>query len=632
MYCTDTNHMYDRCQESSSLFLIILVQFTVTSTCHVILPVMHETSHNEISCFHIPSADPEKPPKKDSFELLQDFCMPTRIKKIWESRDRNFIFLLGEYPSQIKCLDVHQMSMKYSRFFRDEAIDGISLSDDYRKFAVLMRHRNLIEFHDQNGVHTTIRTKAQPNALFLNPLNDQILLPSFDTNAIERLCLKEGTKLPPYDITSKAGSAKSVGAQAICTLTEHNLDLVGCEDGVIRCFLGSESEGTQAVAPLSCATLPDGLRAPITAITADPHNGFQFVVGTAAGNILLYDMRKSVPLLVKNHCNELPIKKIAFHLMDSFSRSLSGAGAGHLICSMDSRSMHIWDDAQGETLTVVEPFTAPSGRESKSVFDYTYRASTPPSIHDFAFIAGDAQGTKHSGLIMLGMEQSAGYGLFVPHLGPAPRWCGYLDRLAAEKQDKPAADEVSPVQQEFVFISQDEFAELGLSPDKAGVDVIRPIMNGYLIDHTHLRFLRNALEASKPYQKATKGSKLVKKLKKQDPITPVEPIRRKKKVKKDAAIDSRFASRMESELYAVEGTEKHAKAAADAKRNVAYDSMFASVDGLDSESGPRTMRLQQNANFYAADADIAQSYELGQLKASRPLKEVAAELKKRKGK
>ena len=623
-----TPHFFTVFVETKSL-TIHLFSHSVFNHINELLTVMHKTAHNDISCFHVPSADPDKPPREDGIELLQDFCMPTRIHKLWESRDRNYIFLLGDDPSQIKCLDVHQMSMKYSRFFRDEAIDGLSLSDDFRKFAVLMRHRNQIEFHDQNGVYTTFRAPSQPNSMFFNETSGQLLLPSFDANAVGRLSLQTGAMLQPYDISATHGHSSAVGARAACTLSAHNLDLIGCEDGGIRCFDTRSTDNAATHGAASSVSLPGDFHAAVTSLSEDPYNSFHFVAGTAEGVVLIYDMRKRQPVLVKNHCNDLPIKKISFYKMDSFSRSLGASHGGHMLCSMDARSVHFWDDALGETVTVAEPFTAPTGRKaSKNVFDYAYRASTPPSIHDFTIISGDANGAKHSGLMMLGMEQGAGYGLFVPHFGPAPQWCGYLDRLAMEKAERAEEAADARIQQDFVFISQAEFKELGISEEDADVDVIRPMLNGYLIDHKHLRFLRDALEARKPYQRATKGAKLTKKLKKQDPITPVEPIKRKKKAKKEAEVDDRFAGRMQSAPeFAVEA---ETKATADKNRSTAYDAMFASVRGLDESKGPRTMRLQKHADFYARDADIAQSYEMQHLQKSQSLGKVAEHVKKRK--
>jgi len=55
-------------------------------------------------------------------------------------------------------------------------------------------------------------------------------------------------------------------------------------------------------------------------------------VGTSTGQILLYDIRSSKPLLVKDHFFSLPILDIEFHKSEN------------LVLSMDSKIVKIWDE------------------------------------------------------------------------------------------------------------------------------------------------------------------------------------------------------------------------------------------------------------------------------------------------
>jgi len=50
--------------------------------------------------------------------------------------------------------------------------------------------------------------------------------------------------------------------------------------------------------------------AAVTAITQ--RNGLNLGVGTSTGQVLLYDLRSSKPLLVKDHMDGLPIKRVLF--------------------------------------------------------------------------------------------------------------------------------------------------------------------------------------------------------------------------------------------------------------------------------------------------------------------------------
>ena len=61
-------------------------------------------------------------------------------------------------------------------------------------------------------------------------------------------------------------------------------------------------------------------------------NGLCMGVGTASGHVLLYDIRSRNPILVKNHLNKLPIKRLEFNTM------------ANNVYSLDSAMLKIWDE------------------------------------------------------------------------------------------------------------------------------------------------------------------------------------------------------------------------------------------------------------------------------------------------
>lgn len=67
----------------------------------------------------------------------------------------------------------------------------------------------------------------------------------------------------------------------------------------------------------------------ITALKFD--GALRLGVGTSTGHVLLYDIRSSKPLLIKDHMNDSPIKKIEFHNTMEY------------VYSMDSSVVKIWD-------------------------------------------------------------------------------------------------------------------------------------------------------------------------------------------------------------------------------------------------------------------------------------------------
>lgn len=61
------------------------------------------------------------------------------------------------------------------------------------------------------------------------------------------------------------------------------------------------------------------------------NDAIEMAVGTATGQILLYDIRVTKPLIVKDHMYGLPIKDVDFHYQQN------------LIYSLDSSVLKIWD-------------------------------------------------------------------------------------------------------------------------------------------------------------------------------------------------------------------------------------------------------------------------------------------------
>lgn len=61
------------------------------------------------------------------------------------------------------------------------------------------------------------------------------------------------------------------------------------------------------------------------------NGGLQLGVGTATGQILLYDIRSNKPFYIKDHMYGLPIKDVHFHYQQD------------LVFSLDSTVLKIWE-------------------------------------------------------------------------------------------------------------------------------------------------------------------------------------------------------------------------------------------------------------------------------------------------
>lgn len=69
------------------------------------------------------------------------------------------------------------------------------------------------------------------------------------------------------------------------------------------------------------------------------------------------------------------------------------------------------------------------------------------------------------------------HAFYVPHLGPAPKWCSFLDNITEELEEKPS----DAVYSNYRFITREDVAKLNLS-HLVGTSVMRSYMHGYFIN------------------------------------------------------------------------------------------------------------------------------------------------------
>lgn len=132
-----------------------------------------------------------------------------------------------------------------------------------------------------------------------------------------------------------------------CTVSDyHQLLLCGTNDGRIEAF---DHRDPAKVGILDCAlsTLDYDIEtklggtAQISSIAYK--DGLTYGVGTSTGHVLLYDLRSSKPMLVKDHNVGLPITKIEF------------AKEQDAVLSMDSRMLKFWNENTGKAIGAIEP-------------------------------------------------------------------------------------------------------------------------------------------------------------------------------------------------------------------------------------------------------------------------------------
>jgi len=377
-------------------------------------------------------------------ELLQDFDMPTVSNCIRISNDGNFVLATGVYKPRVRCYDVHELGLKFERCIDSEVTSFRILSDDYSKL-VLMRCNRYIEFHTQGGRYYELRIPRYGRDFEYQKTTCELLFVGTGPDIV-RFNLEQGRFLNP--MTSPSATSMNT-----CALNPHHdaLLLAGTAEGTVEAW--DTREAKKRVALLDCAlnleasqTLPQ-----ITSLTF--RDGLNLAVGTSTGHILLYDIRSSKPLLTKDHRYGDPIKRILFHQsMDQ-------------VVSLDNKVVRIWDRQSGKPFTSIE---------------------APPEVpfNDVAIY-------PNSGLMMMANEQPKMQVHYVPSMGPAPKWCSFLDNITEEIEES----QVTNVYDDYKFVTRQELDDLGLG-HLVGTSLLRAYMHGFFMD---ARLYNKVHSLAKPY-------------------------------------------------------------------------------------------------------------------------------------
>ncbi len=218
-------------------------------------------------------------------------------------------------------------------------------------------------------------------------------------------------------------------------------------------FLGNRSR--QRAGRLLCVDSLDGEELEsgsgvpeVTALSC--RDGLNLACGTSSGHVLLFDLRSRRALLTKDHMYGLPVKKIKFH--STYDQVLS----------LDAKCVKIWDRQTGKPYAAVE-----SEHELNDLVTY-----------------------PESGLIFMANEQPRMQAHFIPSLGPAPRWCSFLDNLTEEMEESEATE----VFDDYKFVTKERLSELELD-HLIGSPVLRAYMHGYFMD---VRLYRKAESLARP--------------------------------------------------------------------------------------------------------------------------------------
>ncbi|XP_056624764.1 nucleolar protein 10 isoform X2 [Triplophysa dalaica] len=377
-------------------------------------------------------------------ELIQDFEMPTLCTSIKVSRDGQYIIAAGTYKPRVRCFDTYQLSQKFERCLDSDVVTFDILSDDYSKLVFLHIDR-YVEFHSQHGHYYKTRIpKFGRDFSYHYPSCDLFFVGA--SSEVFRLNLEQGRFL---------NSLQTNAAQLnVCDINPvHHLFAAGTLEGRVECW---DPRVRNRVAVLDCAlsSVTDGTEVQgLPSISALKFNAsLGMAVGTSTGQVLLYDLRSSHPLLVKDHYYSLPIKSLHFH------------NQLDLVISADSKIIKMWNKDNGKMFSSIEP---------------------QANINDVCLYPS-------SGMLFTANEDPKMNTFYIPALGPAPRWCSFLDNLTEELEENPE----STIYDDYKFVTRKDLENLGLT-HLIGSALLRAYMHGFFMD---IRLYHKVKNMANPFE------------------------------------------------------------------------------------------------------------------------------------
>ena len=404
-------------------------------------------------------------------ELLQDFEFDEASQCVRVSEDGEWVVSTGTYKPQIHAHYLPHLSLSFARHTNTVNQTFLLLSSDYTKSLHLQTDRSL-EFHTPGGLHYRTRIPRYGRDLKYNRRTAEALVPAVGVNAdgkgeVFRLNLDAGSFMKSYEVDVGGDDFDSLGGGALqggiragavtCAAVaeeSHGLMGFGTSLGTVE-FWDARSRSRASVLgpPRSALDSEYDMRPEISAL--DFHrSGLHLASGTSTGLVYVYDLRSPVPLLRKSQGYDAPIHTLKYLLASQQSVS------SDKILSADRRGIKLFDASDGTLWTSIEPAVDLNGVEW----------------------------VPDSGMFLTANEGRQQHAFFVPQLGPAPKWCSFLDNLVeelAEDREDPHAfnSGVSggEIYDNYKFVDMKQLAELSLDHLVESTNLLRPYMHGYFV-------------------------------------------------------------------------------------------------------------------------------------------------------
>lgn len=383
-------------------------------------------------------------------ELIQDLEFPEASLQSKFTRDGRHLVATGTYKPQFRVYELAEMSMKFDRHTDAETVSFEILSEDWTKLALLQANRT-VEFHGPSGVHHRVKIPRAGRCMMYDPFSCDLVIGASDA-AVYRLNLDRGQYLAPFDTDSGTDG----GVNAVARAPLHGLYALACQSGAVEFW---DRRDRRCVGALRM--LADSAFSPEATALAFLPDGMHWAAGTSTGQVTLFDLRSTRPLLTRDHHYGFPIRGIHHHT------------ASDQMASYDKKAVRIWNRASGALLTTVE-------------------ASGGADINHVNMRPDD-------GFLLCSVEDRQMQSFYIPALGPAPRWASFLENLTEEMEEGNApgagASAHGAVYDNYKFVTRSELNALNLD-HLVGSNVLRAYMHGFFVD---LRLYEKAKSISNPF-------------------------------------------------------------------------------------------------------------------------------------
>lgn len=402
-------------------------------------------------------------------ELLQDFEFAEASQCVRVSEDGEWVMSTGTYKPQIHVHNLSQLALSFERHTNTINKTFQLLSSDWTKSIHLQTDR-FVELHTAGGLHYRTRIPRYGRDLVYDRHSAEALIPAVGVNQggsgeVYRLNLEVGRFMKSYEIDVGGDDMTTTGAWSLqgginagsvntASIAEdsHNLLAFGTSLGTVE-FWDPRSRNRAGI--LSAPTDAFEGRSEISALQFN-RSGLELATGNSSGLIHLYDLRSPVPILKKDQGYGYAIKNIIYLNSSTSTRAQTDQPK---ILTSDKRIIKIWDARDGKHWTSVEP----------------------------AVDLNHVEWCKDSGMLLTANEGKQQHAFFIPQLGPAPKWCAFLDNIVEEMAEDPNDPNAfnknsgGDVYDNFKFLTIEQLRQLNLDHLIGTTSLLRPYMHGYFV-------------------------------------------------------------------------------------------------------------------------------------------------------